>query len=58
MNKEPEKTRDSVTFIASGYEWTCPKCGKEHKEVEIYNEAFCDNCSTYFDVLEPVHVFH
>jgi uncharacterized protein (DUF983 family) len=33
MNKEPEKTRDSVTFIASGYEWTCPKCGKEHTDV-------------------------
>ena len=45
----------TVELIASGYEWTCPECGKLRNEIEITAEVYCPECDARFEVLEFHH---
>ena len=53
----------SVDLIASGYEWTCPNCGKFHREIEATEtvKCVCDKrhndcgCGKTFETNSPEH---
>jgi DNA-directed RNA polymerase subunit RPC12/RpoP len=40
--------RKSVELIASGYEWTCPKCSRLNNEIEVTETVTCPGCNTTF----------
>jgi len=52
--KHPEEPQE-ITMIASGYEWTCPKCDLLHPEIETQNSVECTRCHTEYKVSEVYH---
>lgn len=46
---------DSVTLIASGYEWICPKCEHFNHEIEVTPAVTCDNCQAMWEVNDYYH---
>lgn len=55
MNKNMVKKMDSVEIIASGYEWTCPKCEKLVNEIEVTETVTCPDCEIEYRVSDFVH---
>lgn len=43
---EPE----SVSLIASGYEWECPHCDTWNKAIEILEQVTCRKCKRTYPV--------
>jgi DNA-directed RNA polymerase subunit RPC12/RpoP len=48
---------ETVDLIASGYEWSCPKCGELNREIEITENVKCSKCGGEFEVGEVNHAF-
>jgi DNA-directed RNA polymerase subunit RPC12/RpoP len=46
---------DTVDLIASGYEWTCPKCDTLNEEIEVTEKVSCRNCRRIFKVQDYQH---
>jgi DNA-directed RNA polymerase subunit RPC12/RpoP len=46
---------DTVDLIASGYEWTCPKCETLNEEIEVTEKVSCRNCGRIFKVQDYQH---
>ena len=54
---EEEEIPESVTIIASGYDWLCPNCDDWRHEAEAYDNVTCPECGTNYDVDETNHAF-
>lgn len=39
-----------IDLIASGYEWTCPKCKELKTEIEFMTQVSCLKCRLTFSV--------
>jgi hypothetical protein len=50
--RRPNKT---VELIASGYEWTCPRCGDLQREIEAKEKVTCGSCNAEFATEPPEH---
>lgn len=48
---------ETVDLIASGYEWTCPKCDTLNREIAIKETVKCANCGEEFEVGEVDHAY-
>lgn len=48
---------EQVNLIASGYEWTCPKCEILHTEIEVTKTVYCFRCKKYYEVGEVHHAY-
>jgi DNA-directed RNA polymerase subunit RPC12/RpoP len=46
---------ETVDLIASGYEWTCPKCEMLNEEIEVAEKVSCRNCRRIFKVQDYQH---
>jgi len=59
IDPESENTQArEVDLIASGYEWTCPACGKINT-IDGYNETVrCSQCRLSFRATPPEHAFN
>lgn len=44
------KEETTVNLIASGYDWTCPKCDINQHEIEAKSEVTCHECHTQYTV--------
>lgn len=44
-----------VDLIASGYEWVCPKCDCENREIEVSESVTCDECESVWQVADYNH---
>lgn len=44
-----------VEMIASGYEWTCPICGRMWHEIEVGSTVACRPCAARFDLVVALH---
>ncbi len=54
MEDKP-KTQERVSIIASGYEWTCLKCGADNTEMCLAAIVKCENCNEAFFTDDPEH---
>lgn len=52
-----KQVRESISMIASGYEWICPNCDDFQKEIEIVQEVKCRNCGAEYEVSEVSHAY-
>jgi len=43
--------------LASGYEWTCPRCGDFQREIEAKSKVTCRKCNTEFATEPPEHAY-
>lgn len=50
-------TPATVDIIASGYEWTCHRCGILNKEIEYLQEVICKQCGRKYDTDAPEHAY-
>lgn len=48
---------ETVSLIASGYDWQCPNCGNENMEMEYSEKVVCKECSEIFKADLPDHAF-
>jgi DNA-directed RNA polymerase subunit RPC12/RpoP len=48
---------DQVTIKASGYDWVCVECGKEHYQTTISRFLQCDGCGKEIEVERLAHKF-
>lgn len=48
---------ETVDLIASGYEWTCPKCDALNKEIEITETVKCSECGIEFEIGDVNHAY-
>lgn len=48
---------DPIYLIASGYEWTCPRCQRLHREIEITQQVACPHCRRAYPVAEADHAW-
>jgi DNA-directed RNA polymerase subunit RPC12/RpoP len=48
---------ETVCLIASGYEWTCPHCGKLNEEIEIPEKVKCAGCAKEYEVENADHAW-
>lgn len=57
MNNENKIEEQTVTLIASGYEWVCPdeECEHFNREIEITDTVTCRKCSKTYNVDEAYH---
>ena len=46
---------EMVDVIASGYEWTCPKCERFNTEIECTIQVQCYICERVFETNPPEH---
>jgi hypothetical protein len=46
---------DTVDLIASGYEWTCPKCETLNEEIAVTEKVSCRKCRRIFNVEDYQH---
>ena len=46
-----------VDLIASGYEWTCPKCDMPNEEIEVAEHVTCWKCGKTFEANPPEHTY-
>ena len=55
-NDLPEADESAtVDLIAGGYEWTCPECDHDNKEIEITETVTCASCDHEFQVGDIHH---
>jgi transcription elongation factor Elf1 len=52
------KSKKTVELIASGYEWTCPRCGNFQCEIEAKAKVTCGTCKTEFAAESPEHAYY
>jgi hypothetical protein len=52
--RRPNKT---VELIASGYEWTCPRCEDFQREIEAKAKVTCGKCNTEFATDAPQQAY-
>jgi transcription elongation factor Elf1 len=54
-----ETPNDPVDMIASGYDWTCPKCNHWNNEIEWKETVVCANaeCGQSFTTNVPEHAY-
>ena len=38
----------TVDLIASGYDWICPECDSENREIEMTQTITCPECDAIF----------
>jgi ribosomal protein L37AE/L43A len=50
QQNQPIYERESVTLIASGYEWECPECEELNGTFEVTEIVRCQKCGREFDV--------
>jgi hypothetical protein len=50
----PEEA-EKVDLIASGYEWICPKCDTENREIEVTEFVTCKECLCKFETGDHHH---
>ena len=55
--RQDEWENQTVELVAAGYEWNCPACGEENKEIEIVRIAQCKACDRKFKVEDYEHAF-
>lgn len=56
MNIEDTENQETVTLIASGYEWICPNCPYViNKEVEVTKTVTCRKCGSEWVVADHYH---
>ena len=60
---------EQVDMIASGYEWTCPDCGRLNPEIEALTQVICgksneggdlqgaQGCGHTFSAAPPAHAY-
>ncbi|HEY9764537.1 MAG TPA: hypothetical protein V6D07_18565 [Trichocoleus sp.] len=48
--QDEEEEEETVSLIASGYDWTCPSCGHNNNETESEEKVSCANCEKEFQV--------
>lgn len=48
---------ETVSVIASGYEWICPACEYLNKEIEITTFVTCAACATEFECGIAEHAY-
>ena len=48
---------ERIELIASGYEWTCPRCDEFNEEIEVKEEVCCRKCGKEFEVLDHYHAY-
>lgn len=48
---------ETVDVIASGYEWTCPKCKNFNNEIQSLEHVKCKECETVFNTQPPEHCY-
>lgn len=46
-----------VDIIASGYEWTCPNCGRLNNEYAWIEDLECHECHKEYKASLPEHVY-
>jgi len=51
------RSKKTVELIASGYEWTCPRCGDFQREIEAKAKVTCGKCNTEFATDAPEHAY-
>jgi hypothetical protein len=49
---------ETADLTASGYDWVCPKCGAENKEVEVECSCTCTACGIEFEIGNVNHAYH
>jgi len=49
------RSKKTVELIASGYEWTCPRCGDFRHEIEAKTKVTCEKCDNEFATEPPEH---
>ncbi len=58
-NDDDEEEADDdpgrVDLIASGYEWTCPRCEHFNHEIEITYSVQCENCGREWETNDAHH---
>jgi hypothetical protein len=54
---KPRKSKKTVELIASGYEWTCPRCRDFQREIEAKAKVTCGKCNTEFATDPPEHAY-
>lgn len=57
INLNDDANDDTVDLIASGYEWTCPKCKELNRIIEYREQVTCSTCSTTFNTNPPEHAY-
>jgi hypothetical protein len=63
MNRRPtqmskiRKSKETVELIASGYEWTFPRCTAVQSEIEARAKVTCGKCHTEFATDPPEHAY-
>lgn len=55
LSPESVITGESVSLIASGYEWMCPNCDYLNTEIEIVEVVKCRECYHVYNTDEPDH---
>jgi hypothetical protein len=54
---------ETVDLIASGYEWICPNCDEDNREISInvigtaIGDVTCQSCGETFDIGNYDHCF-
>lgn len=54
MEDKP-KTEKRVSIIASGYEWTCPKCEYDNNVMSHTETVVCMGCGEMYYTDDPDH---
>jgi len=44
-----------VEMIAAAYEWTCPDCGRNNREIEVTTKVTCVQCGKTHEVRDYHH---
>ena len=57
MQTLTKKAAQSVALLASGYEWSCPRCEHLNHEIEVVETARCRKCRRAFVVAGAEHAY-
>ena len=52
-----KKVSQSVTLLASGYEWCCPRGEHNNHEIEATETVRCRKCRRTFVVADVAHAY-
>lgn len=52
---DEQEAPETVTLIASGYEWICPKCDHLNHEIEANLTVTCRECGAEWETEPPEH---
>jgi hypothetical protein len=48
---------ETIELIAAGYEWICPTCDLNNKEIEVNETVQCKSCERQFEVADHEHAY-